>query len=181
METAYTINKKAINRVENKKENILFLLADEDLLLKHLQTWKAQGILDSVSQKKILTLQLDQLLQEDTRLGAVEGPLLQELPGSASRPGLSALLIWGAAIPESSMKKNSALEVLELLTSVETQSSSLLKTPFNTALATITADEIPLQRRADAVRNLKLNDTIILESKNKDAKTQLRNDFNLIL
>lgn len=168
--------------LQNKKENVLFLLADEDLILKHFQVWKEQGILDSVLQKKILSLQLDQIQTEDARLGAVEGPLLQEPATTPShRALLNALLIWGAAIPESSTKKTLAMEVLDLLTSVEYQERDLLKTPFNSALASVTANQIPLQRRAEAVRNLQLKDTIILERKNKDAKTQLRNEFNFIL
>ncbi|KYG63948.1 hypothetical protein AZI86_14150 [Bdellovibrio bacteriovorus] len=168
--------------LQNKKENVLFLLADEDLILRHFQIWKEQGIFESISQKKILTLQLDQILTEDARLGAVEGPLLQEPAKSGPhRALLNALLIWGAAIPASSSQKALALDVLDLLTSVEYQQRDLLKTPFNSALSAVNANQIPLQRRAEAVRNLQLKDTIILERKNKDAKTQLRNDFNFIL
>lgn len=168
--------------LQNKKATVLFLLADEDLILKHFRIWQEQGLLGSLAQKKILTLQLDQILTEDPRLGAVEGPLLQEgSKTSSSRSMLNALLVWGASIPRSSVRKAKALEVLDLLSSVEIQESGLLKTPFNSALATVTGDDIPLQRRAEAVRNLQLKDTILLEKKNKDAKTQLRNEFNIIL
>lgn len=166
----------------NKKENILFLLADEDLLLRHFEIWKSQGILDTVSQKRILTLQLDQLLQEDTRLGAVEGPLLQEPPANSKvRSLLSALLVWGASVPASSTQKDVALRVLDRLSDLDYQEANLLNTPFNSTLVTMKADRIPPQRRAEAVRNLKLNDTILLENKNKDAKIELRNQFNLLL
>lgn len=168
--------------LKNKKENILFLLADEDLLLRHFQIWKEQNLLDSLGQKKILTLQLDQLLQEDTRLGAVEGPLLQEPPpGTATRAQLSALLIWGAAIPASSTQKTLSLRVLERLSHLDYQEGHLLSTPFNSTLAALVTDKIPPARRAEAVRNLKLNETILLENKIKDAKTQLKNQFNLLL
>lgn len=167
--------------LQNKKETVLFLLADEDLILRHFQIWKEQGIFESLTQKKILTLQLDQLLSEDLRPGAVEGPLLQEPTDTKSRSLISALLIWGAAIPASSANKDLAKDVLDLLTSATSQEAELLNTPFNTTLASVNGDQIPLQRRAEAVRNLQLKDTIIFEKKNKDAKTQLRNIFNFIL
>ncbi len=166
--------------LKNKKEPILFLLADEDLLLKHFQVWKEQGLWDQVSQKKILTLQLDQLINRDPEEAAIEFPLLQDLK-NRKPPKDSALLIWGASIPVNSTQKNLVLEILDTMTGAEFQEKTLLKTPFNSALATVTGDEIPLQRRADFIRDLQLKDTLILESKDQDAKLKLKNDFNFIL
>nr|BFD62983.1 hypothetical protein BdHM001_16640 [Bdellovibrio sp. HM001] len=165
--------------LKNKKESFLFLLADEDLLLKHFQVWKEQGLWDQVSQKRILTLQLDQLSKTSDE-GAVETPLNREFKES-SHPYLSALLIWGAAIPVNSTQKEVALEILETLTSTEHQEKSLLKTPFNSTFSNVTATEIPLHRRADFIRDLQLKDTLILESKDQEAPLKLKNDFNFTL
>ncbi|WP_413613485.1 hypothetical protein [Bdellovibrio sp. HCB-110] len=166
--------------LKNKKESVLFLLADEDLLLKHFQVWKEQGLWDLVAQKKILTLQLDQLLRELPKEGAMEASLTKEFKGS-SHPQLSALLMWGAVIPANSSQKNLVLEILGTLTTPEYQESTLLKTPFNSTFSTVTGNEIPLQRRADFIRDLQLKDTLILEGKDQDAKIKLKNDFNFIL
>lgn len=166
--------------LKNKKEPILFLLADEDLLLKHFQVWKEQGLWSLASQKKILTLQLDQLLRESPDEGAMEAPLTNDFKGG-TQPQLSALLMWGAAIPANSGQKGLILEVLDTLTTPEYQERTLLKTPFNSAFATVTGKEIPLQRRADFIRDLQLKDTLILETKDQDAKNKLKNEFNFIL
>lgn len=166
--------------LKNKKEPILFLLADEDLLLKHFQVWKSQGLWDLVAQKKILTLQIDQMSREIPLEGAMEMSLSQDIP-EATLNQLSALLIWGAVIPVNSVKKEKTLEVLNTLTTPEYQERSLLKTPFNSTFSTVTSNEIPLQRRAQFIRDLKLKDTIILETKDQDATIKLRTDFNFIL
>nr|WP_295899216.1 hypothetical protein [uncultured Bdellovibrio sp.] len=166
--------------LKNKKEPILFLLADEDLLLKHFQVWKEQGLWDQVAQKKILTLQLDQLTRELPKEGAMEASLTQEFKGN-SFPQLSALLMWGAAIPANSNQKKLVLEVLDTLTTPEYQEKFLLKTPFNSAFSTVTGNEIPLQRRATFIRDLQLKDTLILEGKDQDAKNKLKHEFNFIL
>lgn len=165
--------------LNNPKETLLFLLADEDLLLKHFETWKEQGLWDLVARKKILTLQLDQL-SKTSDAGAVEAPLGRELK-SMDHPFLSALLIWGAAIPSNSTQKDLALEILENMSSMEKQEGSLLKTPFNSAFSTVTGNEIPLNRRADFVRDLQLKNTLILESKDQEAPIKLKNVFNFIL
>ncbi len=166
--------------LKNKKETILFLLADEDLLLKHFQLWKEQGVLDLVNQKKILTRQLDQMNQRKDFKEAFEGPLLEDSKDS-SLPQLSALLIWGAAIPTTSSNKDLVLEVLDTLTAAEHQEKILLKTPFNSTFTIVTGNEIPLQRRAEFIRNLQLKETLIFEKKDQEAKNKLKNDFNFIL
>ncbi|WP_373997513.1 hypothetical protein [Bdellovibrio bacteriovorus] len=166
--------------LKNKSESFLLLLADEDLLLKHFQLWKEQGLLDEVAQKKVLTLQLDQLNRDLPEEGAMEGPLTQESK-EITTSFVSALLVWGAAIPVNSPNKELVLEILETLSSSERQERTLLQTPFNSAFSTVTANSIPLNRRADFIRDLRLKDTIILETKDQEAKNKLRNEFNLIL
>ncbi|WP_415061437.1 hypothetical protein [Bdellovibrio sp.] len=169
-----------VDFLKNKKETTLFLLADEDLLLKHFQLWKEQGILDLVSQKKILTLQLDQINQKKEAEGALEGPLKEDSKDS-SLPQLSALLIWGATIPMTSSNKDLALDVLTTLSAAEHQEKILLKTPFNSTFTTVTGNDIPLHRRAEFIRDLRLKDTLIFEKKDQEAKSKLKNDFNIIL
>ncbi len=166
--------------LKNKKEPFLYLLADEDLLLRHFEVWKEQGLRDLVAQKKVLTLQLEHLNKDLPTQGAMEAPMLEE-SSQASLPQLSALLIWGAAIPANSEKKAMVLEILDTLTTPEYQEKYLLKTPFNSAFSTVTGNDIPLQRRAEAIRNLQLKDTLILEGKDQDAKNKLKNQFDFIL
>ncbi|MGE9744370.1 hypothetical protein [Bdellovibrio bacteriovorus] len=173
------LDESFLDYLKNKKETFLFLLADEDLLLKHFQTWKEQGLLEQINSKRILTLQLDQLSKTSDE-GAVETPLNRDFRGG-THPFLSALLIWGAAIPANSTQKELALEILEVLTNVEHQEKGLLGTPFNSTFSTVTGKEIPLHRRADFIRDLELKDTLILETKDQEAPLKLKNDFNFIL
>lgn len=179
--TVATVERKDFrNYLTDKTSNFLFLLADEDLLLKHFQVWKEQGLWPQVSQKKILVLQLDQLSKTPTDDGAVETPLHRDHVESPL-PYLSALLIWGATIPANSGQQALALEILDMLSSAEIQEGSLLKTPFNSTLSVVTGNDIPLDRRAPFVRDLQLKDTIILESKDQDALQKLKDEFNFIL
>ncbi|WII71010.1 hypothetical protein QJS83_11110 [Bdellovibrio sp. 22V] len=165
--------------LKNKNDTTLFLLADEDLILKHFQVWKEQGLWEQVAQKKILTLQLDQLTRRDIHEEAIETPLSEDIRNEL--PQLSALLIYGAAIPANAPHKKFIMEILDEMTSSELQEKHLLKTPFNSAFSTVTANEIPLQRRASFIRDLQLKDVILLESKDQDSKKKLKEEFNFIL
>lgn len=167
--------------LKNKKAQTLFLLADEDLLLAHFQAWREDESLALIQQKKILTLQLDQLTSDEAREGAVELPLNEKNPDLKVQDGLTALLVWGAAIPESSDKKELALEILTTMTTPSLQEQTLLKTPFNTTLQTVTDPSLPQQRRATQIRDLKLKGTILIQTKNQDAPKTLKSDYNLSL
>lgn len=166
--------------LKNKAADSLFLLADEDLILKHLQTWKNQGFASLLAQKKILTLQLEQILKVD-RLGASEVPLNESNPELQVANELSALLIWGAVIPANSDKKDLAREILNVLTTPHLQEKILLLTPFNSTLGQVSDQALPLQRRASYIRDLQLKETLLLEQKDVDAKSKLKNEFNLVL
>lgn len=177
-----TLHNQSFNDfLKNKNEPLLFLLADEDLLLKHFQIWKEQNLWDLVSQKKILTLQLDQFNRETPKEGAIEVSVESETQLANSPPLLSALLIWGAAVPANSPHKTLALDILDALSAASVQEKTLLNTPFNTAFSAVTSDLIPLHRRANFIRDIQLKDTIILESKERDAKIKLKDEFNFIL
>lgn len=167
--------------LKDKSMQMLLLIADEDLLLRHFQNWKNQGLWEQVSQKKLLTLQLDQLTQpkytDDT---AMEVPVVDD-KNENSDPLTSSLLIWGAAIPVNSEQKDLALEILDTLTTPEHQERSLLKTPFNSTFSMVTGNEIPLHRRASLIRNLQLKDTLRLDGKDQDSREKLKNIFNFSL
>lgn len=171
--------------LKNKKEPVLFLLADEDLLLKHFQTWKKQNLWSLISQKKILTLQLDQLNQNLPSQGAFEAALesSEKEKGQETKvpPYLSALLTWGAAIPATSPNKILVLDILDALTTAEAQERTLLQTPFNTTFSAVTSDKIPLHRRASFIRDIQLKDVLILEKKDQNAKIKLKDEFNFTL
>ncbi|MEN0057431.1 MAG: hypothetical protein AAGB31_01245 [Bdellovibrio sp.] len=166
--------------IKSKNKSTLFLLADEDLLLKHFQEWKSQGLWEQIAQKKILTLQLESLRKEVlSPNSASEVPVIENLPNEFPRSG--ALLIWGAAIPHHASQKQLSLEILTTLSSPLYQEKTLLKTPFNSALSTVTGNQIPLHRRADHIRNLQLTHTLIIERKEQDARLKLKTEFNFAL
>ncbi len=166
--------------LNDKQLTTLFLLADEDLLLRHFQLWKEQGLWPLVAQKKILTLQLDQLDSKETRGGAFERRLDPDFRGE-DQGNLSALLIWGAAIPEGSSKKDLVRRLLAALVQPRLQSEVIKKSPLNSVLVDLEDERIPLHRRASFVRELRLKDSLLLDQKNSDAKEDLKRDFNFIL
>jgi hypothetical protein len=167
--------------LKDKKATTLFLLNDEDLLLNHFQIWQDKGWLALVQQKKILTLPLDRLVLNDKRDGASELPLNESNPDLTVQDDLSALLVWGAAIPAASDKKELAIEILTALTANSIQEQNLMKTPFNSTLHELTSPALPPQRRATHIRELKLKGTILMGTKNLEAPKKLRDEFNLIL
>ncbi|WP_413557022.1 hypothetical protein [Bdellovibrio sp. HCB209] len=183
MKTGFkTANKASFEDfLKDKKATTLFLLNDEDLLLNHFQIWQEKGWLGLVQQKKILTLPLDRLVSNENQDGAKELPLNESNPDLTIQDDLSALLVWGAAIPQASDKKDLALEVLVAMTANSLQEENLLKTPFNSTLQGLTSATLPPQRRATHIRELKLKGTILLGTKNLEATKKLRDDFNLIL
>ena len=167
--------------LKDKKATTLFLLNDEDLLLSHFQIWQDKGLLTLVQQKKILTLPLDRLVANDQREGASELPLNESNPDLTIQDDLSALLVWGAAIPEASDKKELSIEILTAMTANSIQEQNLMKTPFNSTLHELTTPSLPPQRRATHIRELKLKGTILMSTKNLEATKKLRDEFNLIL
>ncbi|WP_413574480.1 hypothetical protein ACLVWU_09655 [Bdellovibrio sp. HCB290] len=183
MKTGFkTVNNVSFEEfLKDKKATTLFLLNDEDLLLKHFTIWQDKGWLSLLQQKKILTLPLDQLITSEKREGASEMPLNESTPDLTIQDDLSALLVWGAAIPEASDKKDLAMEILLAMTANSLQEQNLLKTPFNSTLQELTNPALPPQRRATHIRELKLKGTILIDSKNLEAPKKLRDDFNLLL
>lgn len=167
--------------LKDKKATTLFLLNDEDLLLKHFSIWQDKGWLSLLQQKKILTLPLDQLITNEKRDGAAEMPLNEATPDLTIQDDLSALLVWGASIPQASDKQDLAMEILLAMTENSLQEQNLLKTPFNSTLQELTSPGLPPQRRASHIRELKLKGTILIDSKNLEAPKKLRDDFNLFL
>lgn len=166
--------------LQNKSENTLFLLADEDLILKHLQIWKDQGLGTMVGQKKILTLQLEQMLKTD-RQGVMEVPMNEVHPDLEIANQLSALIVWGAVVPMNSDKKDLAQEILNVLTTPLLQEKVLVQTPFNSTLTQVSDKALPVQRRASYIRDLQLKNTLLIDKKDIDAKSKLKNEFNLVL
>ncbi|MDG0816622.1 hypothetical protein [Bdellovibrio svalbardensis] len=166
--------------LKDKTESTLFLLADEDLILKHFQIWNEQGLGSLVAQKKILTLQLDQILKTN-RKGVMEVPLNEINPDLEISNQLSALIVWGAVIPMNSDKKDLAQEILNVLTTPLLQEKVLVQTPFNSTLTQVSDQALPVQRRASYIRDLQLKDTLLIDKKDVDAKSKLKNEFNLVL
>ncbi|HWU42192.1 MAG TPA: hypothetical protein VN132_02100, partial [Bdellovibrio sp.] len=94
---------------------------------------------------------------------------------------VSALLMWGAAIPNNSRKKEKTLEVLNLLTTPLIQEKFLMAGPFNSTLMQVSDQTLPKQRRATYIRELQLKDTSIIDKKDIDAKSKLKSEFGIIL
>lgn len=161
-------------------QNPLYLIADEDLLLKHLTYWKSKNLLNQIQSKKILTMPLDQVGQIKNPDAAVETALKDEVDGP--NPNYqSALLIWGAIIPDKSSQKVLAARVLREITETKYQERFLLETPFNSALSTVQGDRIPLHRRASQVREMKFKETLLLDKKNPEAASILKDEFGITL
>lgn len=171
-------NQSFENFLKDKKNTTLFLLADEDLILRHLQVWRDQDLSGLVAQKKILTLQLDQILKTD-RDGVMETALNELNPDLQTDNQLSALLIWGAVIPANSDKKDLAQEILNILTTPLLQEKVLVQTPFNSTLTQVSDKALPVQRRATYIRDLQLKDTLLIDQKDINAKSRIRSDFGL--
>lgn len=167
--------------LKNKEEPLLYLLADEDLLLHHFQAWQQQGLLNLIAEKKILTLQLDQLNKELPTKGSYEASLQFDSKNEEEPPQLSALLIWGAVMPLNSQNKELVLQILDEMTNPNLHENQLLNTPFNTTLTALKKDHIPLNRRAEFIRNISLKDVLIIEQKEQNAKIILKDKFNFIL
>lgn len=165
--------------LNTKDQNPLYLIADEDLLLSHFLFWKERNLLPKVQNKKILTMPLDQMGQIENPEAAIESSLKEEVGESPYYQ--SALLIWGALIPDKSSQKLLAARVLRELTEAKYQEKFLLETPLNSALSTVQGDRIPLHRRASHIRELKLTETLLLDKKNPEAASVLRNEFGITL
>lgn len=166
--------------VKSAVKKPIFLLADEDLILKHFLIWKNQGLWPSVQQKKILTLQLDQYNQS-LQPGTLELPLNELHPELQMDNQLSTLLIWGAIIPQNAENKDLAIDILKTLTDHHLQEKTLLKTPFSTTLVRLSDMQIPEQRKAEFLRRLQLKNTILIDKKDLEAKKRLKNEFGYIL
>lgn len=166
--------------LKDKNKDTVFLLADEDLILKHFQVWRQQGLSSSLSKKKILTLSLDQLAKTD-RDGAIETSLNELHPELQTSNQLSALLIWGAVIPTNSDKKDLALEILNVLTTPLLQEKVLIQTPFSSVFTQVSDKALPTQRRASSIRDLQLKDTLLIDHKEIDARSQLKSEFGFTL
>ncbi|QDK37792.1 hypothetical protein DOE51_09440 [Bdellovibrio sp. NC01] len=166
--------------LRNKKDSTLFLLADEDLILKHFQAWDEQGLTPMVQQKKILTLQLEELLKTD-RVGTIELPVNEAHTDLQAEDQLSALLVWGAVVPSNSDKKDLAVEILNLLTTPLLQEKVLVQTPFNSTFTQVSDKALPVQRRASYIRDLQLKDTLLIDQKDVDAKLKLKTKYGVTL
>ncbi len=166
--------------LSTKDQNPLYLIADEDLLLKHFTFWKEKNLLSQIQGKKIIPMPLDQIGQTKNSDAVFETSLKDEIDGQ-SVFYQSALLIWGAIIPDKSSQKVLAASVLRELTETKYQERLLLETPFNSALSTVQGDRIPLHRRASHIRELKLKETLLLDKKNPEASSILRNEFGITL
>lgn len=166
--------------VKNKNLPTLYLLADEDLVLAHLKKWEQQGILESILQKKILVHPLEQTHANMMTDGAQESALhlMPETP-TDDVPYTSALMVWGASIPQNSANKKTALKVLKYIASVEFQNKWIEESPFSSCLSSLADKKIPLNRKAEWVRDLKLNETILIEDKDGDAVKKLRETYKL--
>src|SRR5690606_9792410 len=119
--------------------------------------------------KKVLTMPLDQIGRVENPQAAIESSMKNET--SEIPLYQSALLVWGAIIPDKSSQKLLAARVLRELTEAKLQEKLLLETPFNSALSTVEGDRIPLHRRARHIRELKLTETLLLDRKDPEASS----------
>ncbi len=165
--------------LSNKSWPQLQLLGDEDLILRRIQHWKQQGFLNLVQQKKLIAFSLDKINQPAVDLSGQETTNTSLVNKNNDTPFLSALLVWGAGVPKNSAHKSRLVKVLMQLTSSELQEQHLMQSPFNTCLKNVSDKVMPLHRRAEWVRDLKLNETILIEDKDVDALKKLRDTYKI--
>jgi len=169
--------------LKDKKKTEMFLWGDEDLLLAHFDQWKSEGFLDAIKDKKILTMSLKDLVEKSlANNNLIEIPLNEtNISTALTGSRTSALITWGVSIPKNSLQKDLALKVLLLLTGKELQEKSLDQTPFASALEEVGDKSMPLQKRAAFIRNLNLNETILLEKKDPEARHRLQTEYGIAL
>jgi hypothetical protein len=167
---------------KDKNQQNLYLWLDEDLVLKHLQIWKNQGLWDGLKTKKILTMSLEDIQRRGSDFaGALESPVAEVHNNLISNPQTSALLIWGVSIPKNSLHQNLAVAVIKSMTETVLQEKMIPEMIFSSALKNVGDKTLPMSKRAAYVRDLNLTETLILEEKDIDAKRKLKDGFDLIL
>lgn len=167
--------------LKDKKIDSLYLWSDPDLILAHFRSWKNQGYWNLLKDKRILTMSWEDLSQRNLDDDPQETSINDETKNSVMGSQLSALLIWGFAIPKNAPNKALSLSVVEALTKTASQESILLNTPFSTTLAQVGDKSFPQPRRATYIRNLNLTDTLIIDSKDVEAEKRLIEEFNFTL
>lgn len=158
---------------DSKREN-LYLIADEDLILHHCLNWKKKNLLEKVNQKKLHFTPLSTAILITPDNGVIEVPNFQNTPNSEMTN--SSFLIYGAAIPLYSAKKDLALNILRSLTSESYIENKILNSPFSSTYEHLKNESIPLNKRAQHIRNLSLQNTTILEKKIENAAHRIKTD-----
>ena len=187
LKTAFISSNTAIKTfpdfAKDKNAQNLYLWFDEDILLRHFQVWRDQGQWENVKTKKILTMSLEDIQRRIADYnGVLESPVAAaENNQLAGGQGLNSLVIWGLAIPKNALHFSLSLAVVKSLSETTYQEKLIPNTIFSSALKDVGEKTLPLTKRAAYVRDLNLNETLILESKDIEAKRKLRDsfDFNL--
>ncbi|MNK08104.1 hypothetical protein D3C87_260300 [compost metagenome] len=169
------------NYLKDKSIDSLYLWADPDLILAHFRSWKSQGLWPLLKDKKILTMAWEDLNARTVDDDPMETSLNEETHSPVIGSQLSALLLWGFAVPKNAPNKSLSLSVIDAITRTATQESVLLKTPFSTSLSQVGEKSFPQARRATYIRDLNLTDTLIIDTKDVEAEKRLIEEFDFTL
>lgn len=167
--------------LKEKSVDSLYIWSDPDVILAHFRAWKAQGLWPLLKEKKILTMDWEDLHRKSLDDDPQESPLNETMKNPLQGQQLSALLIWGFALPKNALNKELSLSVIEALTRTARQEQVLLNLPFSTTLTEVGDKVFPQSRRASFVRDLNLTQTLIIDSKNVEAEKKLIEEFDFTL
>jgi hypothetical protein len=166
---------------KDKKRSPLSLMKDEDLILKHFETWKNLKKLELIQQKEILTKSLEDLMKKTPRQG---NGLFEAQVGtgkSLTDQPQKTLLSWGAFIPKYAAKVDLSKAIIKDLANEDFQLRYINHTPFRSALNSLSPDKVPFDKSPVSLRNIELKNVQMLEEKNIEAKRVLAQDYNFIL
>lgn len=167
--------------LKDKKVDSLYIWSDPDLILAHFRTWKELGYWPLLKEKKILTMDWEDLSHKNLDEDPQEWPLNETLKNPVEQTASSALIVWGFALPKNASNKVLSLSVVEAITRTNRQEQTLLSLPFSTTLAQVGEKTFPQSRRASYIRDLNLNQTIMIDSKNIEAEKKLIEEFDFTL
>src|SRR5690606_18749755 len=125
--------------LKDKASDTIYLWSDPDLILAHFRSWKKQGYWNLLKDKHILTMSWEDLAQRAVDEEPQETPMNEDNQNMLMGSQLSALLIWGFAIPKNAPDKALSLSMVEAMTKTSVQEGILLETPFSTALTPVGA------------------------------------------
>jgi hypothetical protein len=152
------------------------LYPDADLIAVHMKTWRPAG-------KDIEGFNFRSPPAVIQKNAVWEVPLVTNIPDSRvlTTSESQALVVYGLMIPKNSPNRRVSYRVMEKLVEIELQQKILGSLPLGTTLRDDDTElNIEKDQRAGALRDLKLNELIILDRRHAKEFLDLQNIYNFI-